>query len=160
MGTAARTVIRQYDRGRGTNGEDYVLSCRWKEENEPVVRIDFPYADISDGYLSFSIADMSDDTEEVGEGLKYTVELTDMMGNTVSTENTEFVYRTLAVQLYRQDAIFNSYEYKHQLQTVSISPEMFENPGEFDFKKVKTIKLYFDGSEDGSVIINNIGYWE
>ena len=153
-------TLDEYDRGRGTNGEDYVLSCRWKEENEPVVRIDFPYADISDGYLSFSIADMSDDTEEVGEGLKYTVELTDMMGNTVSTENTEFVYRTLAVQLYRQDAIFNSYEYKHQLQTVSISPEMFENPGEFDFKKVKTIKLYFDGSEDGSVIINNIGYWE
>ncbi len=152
-------TLDEYDRGRGTNGEDYVLSCRWKEENEPVVRIDFPFVDISDGYLSFSIADMSEDTEEKGEGLNYSIELTDIMGNTVKTENTEFVYRSLAVQLYRQDAIFDSYEYKHQLQTVIISPDMFEDTENFDFREVKSIKIYFDGSEDGSVIINNIGYW-
>lgn len=153
-------TLEEYDRGRGVEGEDYTLYCRWKEENEPVVRIEFPKVNILGGCLSFGIADMREDTEEIGEGLGYTIELRDLMGNTVKTENPEFVYHTLAVQLYRQDVIFNSYEYKHQLQTVTVTPEMFEDSENFDFTKVTSIRIYFDGSEDGSVIINDLGYWE
>ena len=152
-------TLDKYDRGRGTNGEDYVLFCKWKEGNEPQVRIEFPYADISNGCLTFSMADMKEDTEEAEGGISYSVELRDLMGNTVKTDNTEFVYPSLAVQLYRQDVIFDSYEYKHQLQTVSVEPAMFEESENFDFSKVTSIRIYFDGSVDGSVIINNIGYW-
>ena len=152
-------TLEEYDRGRGTNGEDYVLFCCWDEEHEPMVRMDFPYVNIRQGCLTFSIADMREDTEELQEGLAYTVELKDMMGNTVKTENTELIYHSLAVQLYRQDVLFNSYEYKHQLQTVHVTPDMFEDAENFDFTKVNSITIYFDGSEEGSVIINNIGYW-
>ncbi len=152
-------TIDRYYRGRGAIGEDYVLSCRWKEDKEPQARIDFNHIDISNGCLSFGIADMREDTEDAEEGLYYTVELRDMMGNFVKTENTEFVYPTIAVQLYRQDVLFDSYEYKHQLQTVYITPDMFEDTENFDFANVTAIRIYFDGSEDGSVIINNIGYW-
>ena len=148
-----------YYRGRGTNGEDFVLACRWKEENEPQVRITFDRVDISNGCLSFGLADMREDTEDAEEGLNYTIELRDIMGNSVKTENTQFVYPALAVQLYRQDVLFDSYEYKHQLQTVYITPDMFEDTENFDFANVTAIRIYFDGSEDGSVIINNIGYW-
>ena len=153
-------TLEEYDRGRGVEGEDYTLFCRWKEENEPVVRVDFPRVNILNGCLSFGIADMKEDTEETAEGLDYTIELRDMMGNVVKTDDTEFVYHTLAVQLYRQDVIFGSYEYKHQLQTVTVTPEMFEDSENFDFTKVTSIRIYFDGSEDGSVIINDLGYWE
>lgn len=152
-------TIERYYRGRGAIGEDFVLSCRWKEDREPQARIDFNHIDISNGCLSFGIADMREDTEDAEEGLYYTVELRDMMGNFVKTENTEFVYPTIAVQLYRQDVLFDSYEYKHQLQTVYITPDMFEDTENFDFANVTAIRIYFDGSEDGSVIINNIGYW-
>lgn len=152
-------TIDRYYRGRGAIGEDFVLSCRWKEDREPQARIDFNHIDISNGCLSFGIADMREDTEDAEEGLYYTVELRDMMGNFVKTENTEFVYPTIAVQLYRQDVLFDSYEYKHQLQTVYITPDMFEDTENFDFANVTAIRIYFDGSEDGSVIINNIGYW-
>ena len=103
------------------------------------------------------MADMKEDTEEAEGGISYSVELRDLMGNTVKTDNTEFVYPSLAVQLYRQDVIFDSYEYKHQLQTVSVEPSMFEESENFDFSKVTSIRIYFDGSVDGSVIINNIG---
>ena len=152
-------TIDRYYRGRGAIGEDFVLSCRWIEDREPQARIDFNHIDISNGCLSFGIADMREDTEDAEEGLYYTVELRDMMGNFVKTENTEFVYPTIAVQLYRQDVLFGSYEYKHQLQTVYITPDMFEDTENFDFANVTAIRIYFDGSEDGSVIINNIGYW-
>lgn len=152
-------TIDRYYRGRGAIGEDFVLSCRWLEDREPQARIDFNHIDISNGCLSFGIADMREDTEDAEEGLYYTVELRDMMGNFVKTENTEFVYPTIAVQLYRQDVLFDSYEYKHQLQTVYITPDMFEDTENFDFANVTAIRIYFDGSEDGSVIINNIGYW-
>lgn len=153
-------TLEEYFRGRGTNGEDYVLYCTWKEENEPQVRIDFPYVNISNGYLSIGIADLRDDTEEAEGGLRYTIELRDLMGNSVKTENTEFVYPALAVQLYRQDVIFDSYEYKHQLQTVRITPDMFEDSENFDFARVTSIRIFFDGNEEGSAIINNIGYWK
>ena len=150
-------TLNPYDRGR-IQGEDFVLSCRWKEESEPVVRLDFPRINISDGYISFSIADMREDTEDMEEGLHYIVELRDFMGNFVKTEDTEFVYRSLAVQLYRQDVLFNSYEYKHQLQTVHITPDMFEDTGYFDFSNVTSVRIYLDGSADGAIIINNVEY--
>lgn len=44
---------------------------------------------------------MREDTEELTEGLEYTVELTDASGNTVSVDSPVLVYHSLAVQLIR-----------------------------------------------------------
>ena len=37
---------------------------------------------------------------------------------------------------------------------------MFEDSENFDFARVTSIRIFFDGNEDGSAIINNIGYWK
>lgn len=153
-------TITTYSRGNGGEGEDYVLSMSWSEETEPVFKVSFPKADISDGYISFRIADMEEDTADITEGLDYSVTLTDSYGNTVSCTCPEFVFRSLAIQLYKQDVLSGSYEYKHQLQTVRIRPSDFDTGTEFDFSSVTAITVSFDGSENGHIIINDIGYYE
>ena len=91
-------------------------------------------------------------------GLNYTVELTDASGNVVSVENPVLVYHSLAIQFSRQDAMFGTYEYKHQLQQVTIDPSVFAASG-FDFSNVVSMKISIKGAEEGELIINNIGYW-
>ncbi|MBO4678832.1 MAG: hypothetical protein J5626_04105 [Lachnospiraceae bacterium] len=155
-GTSTWT-IDTYRRGSG-EGEDKVLSLEWEEESEPAVEVTFPAADVSKGCISFGLADLREDTEDLEEGLWFNVELTDASGRTIGIDNPTFVHHSLAVQLYKQDALFGSYEYKHQLQTVMIKPEMFGNVS-FDFEHVTGLKISFDGKEAGSLYVNNIGYW-
>lgn len=90
--------------------------------------------------------------------MNYTVELTDASGNVVSVENPVLVYHSLAIQFSRQDAMFGTYEYKHQLQQVTIDPSVFAASG-FDFSNVVSMKISINGAEEGELIINNIGYW-
>jgi len=153
-------TIKPYERGDGGEGEDYVLSLSWTEDSEPSVEITFPGTDISNGRLCFRMADMREDTEDITAGLDYSVMLTDASGNTVSCHAPEPVYHTLAVQLYKQDVFFNSYEYKHQLQTVNITPRMFEQDGSFDFTQVTGLTVTTDGAKEGELIINDVGYYE
>ena len=148
----------RYDRGSGNEAENYVLSLGWDEGTSPEAVITFDNIDITDGYVSFAIADMREDTEELQEGVNYTVTLTDANGNEVSIANPTFIYHSLAVQLYRQDVIAGTYEYKHQLQTVRIFASDFENQNTFDFTAVTSITIAIDGTEEGSLIIDNIGY--
>ena len=153
-------TITPYSRGNGGESEDYVLSMSWSEETEPACKVYFPEIDISGGYMTFRIADMREDTADIPEYLDYTVTLTDSLGNTVSSTCPEPVYHSLAVQLYKQDVFLGSYEYKHQLKTVRISPSDFADAGDFDFSTVTAISVSFDGSENGRIIINDIGYYE
>ena len=76
----------------------------------------------------------------------------------MSVENPVFVYHSLAIQFSRQDAMFGTYEYKHQLQQVTIDPSVFAASG-FDFSNVVSMKISINGAEEGELIINNIGYW-
>lgn len=147
-----------YSRGSSDEGEDYVLYVEWDEGAKPAVEIVFDEADISEGYISFAIADLREDTEDLAEGLDYTVTLTDADGNEVSVSAPQFVYHTIAVQLYKQDVLFGSYEYKHQLQTVTVSAEDFENAGSFDFSRVTGFTLTTDGSVEGQIILDDIAY--
>ena len=151
-------TIKPYQRGNGGEYENFVLDLKWEEESEPYVEVKFPSIDISNGHLSFEIADMREDTNDLTDGLRYTVELTDASGNHVSVDNPVLVYHSLAVQLARQDAMFGTYEYKHQLQQVTVDPSMFTASG-FDFSNVVSMKISTDGSEEGELVINNIGYW-
>ena len=158
--TGAETwTISAYSRGDNGEGENYVLDINWEEDSEPAVEVTFPAIDISGGRLSFEIADMREDTEDLAEGLRYTVELTDAAGNKVTVDEPVTVYHSLAIQFGKQDAIFGTYEYKHQLQQVSVEPSMFAQSG-FDFSKVVSVKISTDGSKEGEILINNIGYWK
>ena len=153
-------TITPYSRGNGGESEDFVFKMSWPEESEPELMVSFPEIDISEGYISFRVADMREDTEDICEEYNYTVKLLDSSGNTVSCSCPGRVYHSLAVQLYKQDVFFGSYEYKHQLQTVRISPSDFESAGDFDFSSVTAVYILPDGSEKGRLIVNDIGYYE
>ena len=158
-GTDTWTVV-PYSRGNGGESEDFVLAMSWDEESEPELKVFIPKTDISEGYISFRIADMRDDTEDIDGGLDYTVMITDERGRTVSCHCPVLVYPSLAVQLYKQDALFGSYEYKHQLQTVMIGLSDFDISGGFDASSIVAITVSFDGSEDGRIVVNDIGYYD
>ena len=61
------------------------------------------------------------------------------------------------LQYYKQDIFFESYEYKHQFQTVRLTPEMFDEK-DFDFSNITSITITTDGSEEGELYIDDIGY--
>ncbi|MBQ8913995.1 MAG: hypothetical protein IJ054_08145 [Lachnospiraceae bacterium] len=151
-------TIAQYARGDGGEGENYVLDCSWEKGSEPVVEVIFPEIDISNGCISFEVADLKEDTEKLQESLKYSVELEDASGKTVTVENPVLVYHSLAVQLYKQEVLAGKYEYKHQLQRVAIKPSMFGD-AKFNYSKVVAMRIITDGTDEGELLINNIGYW-
>lgn len=62
------------------------------------------------------------------------------------------------MQLYKQDVLFGSYEYKPQLQTVTVSADDFADEGDFDFSRVTGISITTDGTCEGAMIIDNVGY--
>ncbi len=155
---ASTWTYAPYDRGLAAEGENYVLSVEWEEESALEVQVLFDEVDISEGYMSFAIADTSTDTEDISEGMNYTVMLTDADGNTVSVSSPAFIYHTLAVQLYKQDVLFGTYEYKPQLQTVWVSADDFADAGEFDFTRVTGLTITTQSADEGSFIIDNIGY--
>ena len=100
---------------------------------------------------------MRENTEKFNNSFGYRVELTDGKGNKVSVAEPTLVYPSLAVQLYKQDVITGSYEYKHQLQTVTVRPESFGNSN-FDYKNVVAMRITTGGAEEGKMIINSIAY--
>ena len=151
-------TIDVYSRGDGGEGENYVLDLSWEEDSEPSAEFTFSPIDISNGCISFDIADMREDTEDLAEALNYTVELTDASGNVVTVSNPVLVYHSLAIQFSRQDALFGTYEYKHQLQQVVIDPSMFGDSG-FDFSNVVGMRITTDGTDEGEIIIDDVAYW-
>ena len=155
---ASTWTYSPYYRGSTIEGENFVLEVEWEEESEPCIEVLFDEVDISEGYISFAIADTRMDTEELAEAFNYTVTLTDVNGNTVSVSAPQFIYHTIAVQLYKQDVLFGSYEYKPQLQRVVVAPEVFGQSGQFDFTAVTGITITTNGTEAGSFIIDRIGY--
>lgn len=147
--------IDQY--GSGTDEENYVLDCVWEESSKPGIEITIPKADLSTGSLSFRIADMREDTADDISKLDYIVELYDEHGNIVSVTNPRIIYPSLAVQLYKQDVFFNSYQYKHQMQTVHIDAEMFSDDEDFDYTSVSKMIIIIEESENGHVILDDVG---
>ena len=100
---------------------------------------------------------MREDTADDISVLDYIVELYDVHGNMVSVTNPKTVYPTLAVQLYKQDVFFDSYEYKHQMQTVQIDAEMFTNEA-FDYSAVNKMVIIMDKGENGQIILDDVGW--
>lgn len=148
-------TLAPYERGSGGENENYVLSLSWEEKSEPCVTVTFPAADISAGSVSFSVADMKEGTEAKASALNYTVRLTDAAGKKTEAAAPVTVYPSLAVQLWKQNVLFGSYQYKHQLQTVRLTPSMFD-AADFDFTQVVQMEIVTDGSEAGELVIDDI----
>ncbi|MCM1273448.1 MAG: hypothetical protein NC225_06690 [Clostridium sp.] len=146
--------------GADTDKENHVLDCTWEADSEPRIEISIPATDMSAGDITFRIADMREDIADEITALDYAVELCDAKGNVIKAENPQLVYPSLAIQLYKQDVIFGSYEYKHQMQTVSLKMDMFPSVSAFDFTSVRKICIVFDGSRAGEIIMDDVGFAE
>jgi hypothetical protein len=136
---------------------NYMLDCTWKETVNPSIEITFPKADLCLGNLSFRIADMREDVANNISMLDYIVELYDMHGNKVSVTNPRIIYPSLAVQLYKIDIFANSYEYKHQMQTVQITRDMFDDES-FDYTAITKMTIIISDSENGHIIMDDVGF--
>ena len=81
----------------------------------------------------------------------------DANGNEVSITRPVFVWHSLAVQLWKQDVFFGSYEYKHQIQGVVITPDMI-GQADLDLAQITGMTITTDGTAEGEIIIDDIGY--
>ena len=134
-----------------------MLDCTWEETVNPSIEITFPQADLCLGNLSFRIADMREDVANDISVLDYIVELYDVHGNKVSVTNPRIIYPSLAVQLYKIDIFANSYEYKHQMQTVQITRDMFDDES-FDYTAITKMTIIISDSENGHIIMDDVGF--
>lgn len=142
--------------GFGGDGENYVMNMTWKEKaKEPRVEIDVPSLDLTQADLSFRLGDMRED--ENLSPIHYSVVLYDAKNHRTQVSDPVFVYPSFALKLYKQDILMNHYEYKHQMQTVSISSQLFQGDAGFDFSDVRKIIISFDGSRKGNVILDDMG---
>ena len=102
------------------------------------------------------MADMREDIAEDISPLDYVVELYDAKGNMISITNPRLVYPSLGVELYKQDVLFNTYEYKHQMQTVQIDAEMIRDEA-FDVTSVVKMVIILTEGENGQIILDDVG---
>lgn len=143
--------------GIGVDGENYVLDCAWEDAARPSIEITFPETDLAAGSLSFRIADMREDAADDIRGLDYTVELYDGSGRMVSAANPTTVYPSLAVQMYKMDVFLNSYEYKHQMQSVYVDADMTSGDEAFDYSAVSRMVIVLGDGENGHIILDDVG---
>lgn len=149
--------LRKDISGGGREGENSFMECFWEKGDNPVFKMEMPETDILNKSITFRMADMRERTPNQVKGPKYTIELSDINGNTIRAAEPQYVYPGLALQLYKQDVLFGSYEYKHQMQTVFLNADMFEACENFDFSKIGSFRICFDGEDKGNVIIDDFG---
>lgn len=148
--------------GSGEAGENYVLKLEWKDTNEATLIFQLPEYNMEHKDLTFDIADMR---EEYGmkDCLDGEVILKDTNGYEAIariSENTT-IYPSLPVQLRKLDYFFGEYEYKHQMQTVTITKSSYQTTSdEFDATKIVGIEIQFNKNSSGNVQIDNIGFIE
>lgn len=147
---------KKEDHGSGTDDDNHVLECAWKAGSKPSIDVKMPTVDMNSQLISFRLADMREEVADDNSKLAYKIELIDSNGKTITSDNLRYVYPTLAVQLYKQDVLFGSYEYKHQMQTVTVGIDNFEKNADFDFGSVTGISIVFDGSSDGKIFADDI----
>ena len=54
----------------------------------------------------------------------------------------------------------NQYEYKHQMETVSVPFDTFHKEEGFDEKQVTKLVISFSSEEAGNIILDDIGVYE
>ncbi|MCR5269072.1 MAG: hypothetical protein K6E16_11215, partial [Lachnospiraceae bacterium] len=135
------------------------LAFRYGEtEEKAVVTIKTGGVDLSDNLFAFDLADMREKKADLADAgaIAYHVIFTDEEGHTARIENPREILPSVGVQLYKPDALFGQYEYKHQFTTVRVSPDDCKKDGGFDASSVDEIKIVFDDPE-GDLEIDEIG---
>lgn len=145
--------------GSGGDEENHVLRLTWNSGTElPGVELSFPTTDISKETLSFRIADMRE--EEKLSPFSCSVTLYDRNHHKATVANPYLIQPSIARQLYKQDILTNQYEYKHQMETVSVPFDTFYKEEGFDEKQVTKLVISFSSEEAGNIILDDIGVYE
>lgn len=106
--------------------------------------------------LQFDLMDMQEDFSEKEAGLlEVEIWVKDKSGAEACLSGKDYVpvYPPLLVRLNKLQYLWNTIEYKHQFQTVSVPLEDFEG---IDPDKICQIRLCFPGKE-GKAAIDNVG---
>lgn len=148
--------------GDGGTNENYALRLKWRGTKEAKVKFEIPEYDMTGKDLQFDIADLQEENKNVANQLiDGTVRITDSFGNVakVKISDCAVVYPSLPVQLYKVDFLSDSYEYKHQLQTVCVKEEKFlKDNSEIKTDSITSIEIIFDEMEQGDVKIDSVGF--
>lgn len=148
--------------GDGGTNENYALRLKWRETKEATVKFKIPTFEMTGKDLQFDIADMNEENvSEENQFIDGTVRITDNKGNVANAKISEsaIVYPTLPVQLYKMDFLTDTYDYKHQMQTVCVKLEQFlEDNNNIDTDSISSIEIIFDEMGSGHVKIDNVGF--
>ncbi|MFT4145692.1 MAG: hypothetical protein QM644_14665 [Mobilitalea sp.] len=143
--------------------KDHVLKLVWNDTKEANYSIDLSSYNNTGGYLQFDIMDIMD-RDYQGEDFKQLdarITLKDSQGNESSLRMTDYItiYPPLPVRQFKLQYLTNSYDYKYCFQTVQLPGEEFEKVNSnFDSSSIVSIKFSFNENENGSVMLDNIGF--
>lgn len=144
--------------GNSKDEENYVLQCEWSRNSTPRVTADFPAVNLESEYIAFRIKDMMGGDKNRTSGVDYTIELVDVLGHSVSVHTPKHIYPKIGIQLYKQDVLSGTYEYKHQFQTVFVTKDLFNENSDFDFGNVVQMSIIINGENKGRVYLDDIFY--
>lgn len=136
-----------------------VLAFHWEDAKEPIlVTVDTGNVDLGEYDLSFDLADMRNKKKDLKDAgmIGYFVTFTDENGKTATVQEPRPVFPSIGVQLYKPDALFDLYEYKHQFTTVHVSARDTKADNGFDETKIKQITIGFT-DPIGDIVIDEIG---
>lgn len=143
--------------GKGGDGENYVLHAKWKNASNASMKVQSVSAiDMTQRALSFRIADMRE--EENAQPLRCTVTLIDAAGNEAVAADAAQIIPAPAVRLYKTDFLSGKREYKHQMCTVTAAPDAYSAKEGFMPHAVMQIRISFDGTETGEIILDDLGF--
>lgn len=141
---------------------DYVLQLEWKETKEAMYYINLPQRDTENGYLQFDIMDKNkgDDLADI-QLLDAVITLEDFYGNKSSLSLRDYttIYPPMPVKQFKLQFLTDFKDYKQCFQTVRLSIEDFKaNNKEFDASCVTKITFAFHDNENGTIMLDNIGF--
>lgn len=122
---------------------NHVLEVKTRLDNECVVHINLKGMDIREKAFCIDIADMTEGEYATDDLLNYSVTLVDSQGHTAQAVNIEPVYSSLKLDLQKLETLTNTYEYKHQFETVCYKPTDFDIESNFDLGHIREVQITF-----------------
>ena len=148
------TDITEKTRG---NRDNYAVRLNWNETRKASYTInvkDTPVDLSGYQYFQFDVVDIMDSAvkENNYHPLDFTIAITKEDGSTKSYRLSEYhmIYPPIEVCLSKVDYLFGNFVYKHHFQTVRI-------PLDMDVQKITQIQFQFDQSDEGVIMLDNIG---
>lgn len=142
--------------------ESYSLRLKWKNTKEAVYKLQMQNpVSLEQRGIALDICDMDDEKpgQDTYETICPQIVIRDADGKEAVIETADIVpiYPPLPVKLGKLQYLSGADEYKHQYQTVEITPELLRAQcASLDLSKITDIMLRFMENESGDINVDNI----